>query len=209
MRRSAAALIFVSLALGCPAAEMMAPPPTVDELLYDCNHLPPGQTTVASDESFRAISDAEDATGLVTDDQRAPRLSAPAAGGALSASTPPRFEFQAKLAENAPPGPASPRPRSTFATLLRAAAPAVAWAHCPAVTGDNFIFRVEASGHPVYTALLSVTAFTPDTSKWQAALAPHVGSTVTLTLARAYLLQGRVIEGPYVGATRATFTVQP
>jgi hypothetical protein len=216
--------LLLAFGAGCPDSETGAGAPVVDELAYDCTHLPPGQTTVASDESFRAITDAEDATGLVTDEARAPTLLSPAAGTALSAGAPTRFELKPTLAQ-AGAGQTAPRaggtalarawaprptPHGLFARTLRWLNPiGVAHAHCPAVTGDNFLFRLEVGGKAVYTALLSVTTFTPDAGKWKAALQGHVGAEASLTLARAYLLQGRVIEGPYVGGTRPSFRIDP
>jgi hypothetical protein len=219
-RRFVQALVPLALLVtspsGCPSDEP-ARPPAADEFVYDCNNAPDGgTTTVATDESFVAIVNAEAATGLVTDDRRAPVLAAPPAGSAISASTPPRFELRpgtaaapARRPRAALASAVCPPRRSPLAAALAWLDPiAVAHAHCPAVTGDNFLFRLQAGKQVLYTAVLSVTSFTPDRAKWQGALGGRVGSTVTLTLARAFLLQGTVIEGPYVGSAPITFVVE-
>jgi hypothetical protein len=207
--------LFSILLIGpsCGSGGSSEKPPAVDELIYDCENRPSGISTLATDESFMAIVNAEAARGLTRDDGKAPALSAPAAGSRLSVTAPPRFEWRATLASAARAAPfdgcrrEAPRRRG-WSEALRALSPVgVAHAHCEAVTGENFVFRLEAAGRPLYTAILSVTAFTPDAAKWSKATGGHVGESVTLTLARAYLAQGAVIEGPYVGAP-VTFTLE-
>jgi hypothetical protein len=110
----------------------------------------------------------------------------------------------------APPGAPSRRRPSRWATLWRAVSPVgTAWAHCPAVTGVNHLFRLDDGATPVYTALLSVTSFTPNAAKWRKALEGRTGKILTLTLARAVFGDGDVREGPFVASTKATFTVRP
>jgi hypothetical protein len=82
-----------------------------------------------------------------------------------------------------------------------------AHAHCPGVTGDNYLVRLTAADGPVYTALLSVPSFTPGAERWRAALTGRKGQTLNLTLLRAGLQGGRVTIGPFRSAGTAQFTV--
>jgi hypothetical protein len=191
--------------------------PTADEFFFDCESSPAGATVFATDEAFVEFVNKEAANGLTKDDAQAPKLTSPAAGGTISAATPPMFTFM-----NMPTARLDARPgRRTGPCPVRrsrwAAARAffslegTAYAHCPAVSGENFLFRLtkEGDSKPLYTALLSVTSFTPSAAKWNKALAGRSGQTVTLTLARAVLSKGTITNGPFVPATAIKFTVGP
>src|SRR5262245_32618983 len=54
-----------------------------DEYIEDCESLPAGASTFASDESYDAFVNAEAANKVVADAAKAPRLSAPAAGATM------------------------------------------------------------------------------------------------------------------------------
>lgn len=190
--------------------------PRADEFFYDCENNPAGVSIYATDESFVELINKEAANGLKVDDAQAPQLMAPAAGATLSATTPPMVAF--KVGAMASRGPARPT-RACAATALgrwtrikSALSPvSVAHAHCPAVSGENFLFRVtaEGGGAPLYTAQLSVTSFTPGAEPWRKALMGRVGQTVTITLARATYSKGTITAGPYVSSAVLRFAVGP
>jgi hypothetical protein len=149
----------------------------------------------------------------------APELVAPAATDKLSAQTPPNIVFN-DVAANCAATPIRPRtglrkvPRQqpAFSRVMEAALARVttdAQAHCGAITGINYYFKVlpQGSTTPLYTAMLSLTQFTPDATKWQKAMSGRNGQTVTVVIERAVFLKGDINQGPF--AMQATFTVGP
>ena len=60
---------------------------------------------------------------------------------------------------------------------------------------------------PLYTAMLSVSSFTPDAAKWQKALSGRNGQTVVIVIERAFFLRGDMNQGPF--RAQSTFTVGP
>ena len=84
-----------------------------------------------------------------------------------------------------------------------------AQAHCGAITGTNYYLKIlpAGGGAPIYSAMLSVTSFTPDAAKWQKAMAGRSGQTVTVVLEGAVFLKGDIRQGPY--RSQSTFTVGP
>ncbi len=188
--------------------------PSADEFVYDCENKPAGEVAFASDESFRAFVDREAGAGFVPDDARAPRLTSPAPGAMLSATTPPRVSFQAAQAARGAPDRSllRPVPRSRWARVRAWLSPVgTAYAHCPAVNGDNFLLRFSdaESGAPAYTAVLSVTSFTPDATKWKKAMQARQGKSLKLTLARATFMGGRITVGPFVPTVAPMFSLGP
>jgi hypothetical protein len=196
-------------------------PPPADEYIVDCEAGDAGVPT-ASDENYAAFLNAEAAGGVHPDACLAPQLSAPTAGATLDRTTPPTFSFLAS-------GPSCARAssrgvqlaacrargrsgRGVGARLYRAfVGEGIAEAHCAAFSGENYLFRLLHAGEskPVYTAVLSVTSFTPDAAIWQRALAGRGGQTFTLTIERAVFLMGSIQQGPYVQPTPYTFTAAP
>jgi hypothetical protein len=183
------------------------------DYFYSCDEAPPGVSVYATDESLRAILDKETAGEVRSVEAEAATLMSPAAGGTLSASAPPTFVLTAPMARLAPATPLPPsRPprRPLWRRVLTSLAPVgTAWAHCPGVTGDNFLFRLARPGDATaaYTAVVSVTSFTPRAEAWKRALAGRAGQTLTLTLIRAGLTGGRVTSGPFQSTQTVTFTV--
>ena len=83
-------------------------------------------------------------------------------------------------------------------------------AHCPATSGDKYLLRLETStGDAVFTAMLSVTTYTPDAAKWSQKLAGKQGQTLTLTLMRATFSGEAIAAGPFKATPAPTFTVGP
>jgi hypothetical protein len=178
-----------------------------DEIFYDCTRGPPGQSQVATDESYFEFLGKEAGTGFQVDDGQAPRLLVPLSGASISASAAPAFSFDGRIAASG-----GDRHRSPWAVLRSALSwEGTAFAHCPAVNGENFLFRLTVPGRatPVYTALLSVTRFSPDPTRWTRALAGLVGRRVSLTLARAVFARGMITNGPFVAAAAPWFEVRP
>ena len=94
--------------------------------------------------------------------------------------------------------------------LLRELAPlGTAHAHCGNVTGDNVLLRLVPSGQtkPIYTALLSVSTFTPGAEVWKRIMTPRKGQALQLFLLRSVLVDGRVMDGPYQSPNVVSFTV--
>ena len=60
---------------------------------------------------------------------------------------------------------------------------------------------------PVFTAMLSVTTYTPDAAKWSAKLANRQGQTLTLTLMRATFSGEAIAAGPFIATPAPTFMV--
>jgi hypothetical protein len=196
----------------------------VDEYFYDCedSRRPTGLTVYATDESLVKMLEKEDAGGIVTKEEEAAVLLAPAAGATLSPATPPTFMLMPP-ATSAHLGPrpggdrplGAPSPRTRQRTLLQHMRRALAWlspigtayAHCTPVTGDNYLLRLRSSdGKQIYAALLSVTTFTPTADVWQKALAGHGGQPLNLTLLRASYSGGTITAGPFVSGKAITFT---
>jgi hypothetical protein len=79
------------------------------------------------------------------------------------------------------------------------------------VTGEAYLLRLTSPGQskPVYVAMLSVLSYTPDPAKWQAALAPHRGKPLELTISRVVYFKGDVSEGPFMQPQPIPVTVSP
>jgi hypothetical protein len=214
------------LHLGALAVALLAPaacgghdhPDTgeADEFFYDCENKPATVTVFATDEAFIEFINKEAGVGFKQDDSQAPRLLAPAPGSTLSAVTPPSVSFEVGAsASRARPGRRTAclvAPRSRWSAVWRALSPVgTAYAHCPPVSGENFLFRItrDSDKQAIYTALLSVTSFTPTATVWSKALAGQAGQAVTLTLARAVYSKGDITNGPFVSSTPLRFTVGP
>jgi hypothetical protein len=206
--RALITLAAAALALaGCPG-DGNEEEAGADEYFYSCTGAPAGVTVFATDESYREIVDKESAGAVVTNDAEAATLMAPAPGGTLSAAAPPTFTLRTPGAALVPPGPGgcpAARPRPWWRWL---APIGTAYAHCPGVTGDNYLLRLTRAGErrPIYSALLSVTSFTPGAEPWRKALAGRKGQTLTLTILRAGLAGGRVTIGPFASSQPASFT---
>jgi hypothetical protein len=201
-------LLCVSL-LGLTACQALGEGPSADEYFYDCDDpaRPAGLTTFATDDAFKQLSTHEAMTAPIEDDQLGPRLTAPVPGR-LSAGTPPTFSFQA-MAMAAPRAagvrPGGRRPLRWLASLVEG----TAQARCMAGSGENFLLRVNDGDTIAYTALASVTSFTPGATAWTRALDGRVEHQVTVTVERAGFVNGTLASGPYVATIAPAFTVAP
>lgn len=217
MKRSALMLtVGLSLAVGCGSSGSGTP--EADEFFYDCESTakPTTLTTFATDESFTEFVNKEVALGLTKDDAQAPKLMTPASGATLSASQPPQFSFVigSSASKSGPVRVTTPR-RSLWARARRYLGDTLegtAHAHCPQVNGQNYLFRVTPendSKKVLYTALLSVTSFTPTADRWSKALSGMNGKSISLTLASAVYSGGNITNGPFVATAPIKFTVAP
>jgi hypothetical protein len=77
------------------------------------------------------------------------------------------------------------------------------------VSGDNYLVRLIDQDVAIYTALLSVTAFTPGTAVWRRALDGRIDHGATVTIERVTFSAGAVTAGPYVATSAPTFSVGP
>jgi hypothetical protein len=190
-----------------------------DDYFYDCDDSmkPQGLTVFATDEAYRDFIDKVTAGGgFKKDDTQAPQLMSPAADATLSIAAPPMFSFSGGMTlrtketrlnpRRAPTAPSRWAYFKDLFTLERKA-----WAHCPNVTGPLYLFQLTAAGatDPAYTALASVTSFTPSAEAWKAKMQPLSGKKVTLTLARGVFNTGHLELGPFVATKDTTFTVGP
>jgi hypothetical protein len=189
------------------------------EYFYDCEDAkkPAGLNIYATDEAYRAFQDKVAASGFKKDSAQAPKVMAPAANSTISLATPPAFSFTSGMAlRTRDVGPrvpgAAPRPRGSRWAWLRSALSfeGTAWAHCPTVTGPLYLVQVgEAGKAPAYTALASVTIFTPDPAVWKEKLQGLSGKKVTLTVARGVFSMGTLELGPFVADEDVSLTVGP
>lgn len=216
-------IVFLALLALASCSSNNPATPTADEYVVDCTVTDGGQG-FASDENFVKFVEAESANRVVPHACLSPKLTAPSTSVRLDGRAPPTFTFtptnatcMAVLRRPSIPvyGCLSVKPgRPLWSKLLHAGAgllEGTAEAHCGAFTGENYYFRFKHSGesNPVYTAMLSVTSFTPDAMIWQRALSGRTGQTLTLTIQRGVFLRGDINEGPYVQPQPYTFTVGP
>ncbi len=203
---------------GCHGHEDAGDGPQADEYIVDCENNPTGATVFATDESFAEFVNKEAGGGLKVDEANAPKLIAPAPGSSVSIAEAPTFTFAMGTVGALTPAPATgpvktgrtPRPRwAAVRKWFRFEG--TAHAHCAAVTGDNTLFRVTKVNDKkaLYTAMLSVTTFTPNQAKWAAALAGQSGQMIEVTVARAVYSKGSITLGPFVSATPFRFPVAP
>jgi len=216
LRKLAPLLLWLFLA-GCPNAEPKGP----DEYIADCETVASGQPA-ASDENYVKFVEAESSNKVTKDACKSPEITSPASGGVLDPRTPPTFSFRAShpvctrlpllrsgaLGCRTAPGPSAPE---RLLTLAGSAIEGTAFAHCAAFTGENYLFRVTVAGQktPVYSALLSVTSFTPNATAWSQALSGQSGKTVEISISRGVFLRGDLNEGPYLQPVPYSFTIGP
>jgi len=215
MKKLACAVCFALCACSGGDTQQEA---AADEYIVDCTGTDAG-TGVTSDENLAAFINAEASGKLKVDPCKAPVIKSPT--GTLSATTPPSIAFDD---QNTSPSCLSPpiHPRtglrqvprqqpgySRVVEALLARACGEAQAHCGAITGTNYYFKVmpQNGTTPIYTAMLSVVSFTPDAAKWQKAMSGRNGQNVTVAIERAVFFKGDISDGPY--STQATFTVGP
>lgn len=195
-------------------------PAGVDEIVNSCDAVAMGEP-FASDESWAKIIEAEAAGKLMMDDCKSPVLMTPAPGTVLDRNSAPMVSF-------APTQPACgqaslPRGRGRTSACARSGSPGqwervwrwlspigVAEAHCPAVDGPNYLFRIaDAQDKTIYSAVLSVTGFKPKDELWRNAMGSRAGQTVRVTVQRAIFSRGGIIEGPFIQKMPATLTIAP
>lgn len=211
--------VFMLGLSGCEGAQTgQTPVPVVDEYVVSCDAAAAGAPST-SDENHIRFVEAERA-GTVSAGCSAPQLQSPI-GETVSAATPPTFEFTPTHADcgaawrPAQRVPACVQPKSGRLKRLWTFVEPVLWgtahAHCPAFTGENYLLQVRpgADQAPLYVAMLSTTAFTPDAETWRRALREVVGKTVEITLQRAVFFRGEIREGPFIQPAPYVFRVTP
>jgi hypothetical protein len=189
-----------------------------DDYFYDCEatNKPASLNVFATDEAYRTFLDKIAATGVMKDDTQGPKLSAPMADATLSIASPSMFTFSSGMAIRTVPAPLQPhapahhRSRWAWAKDLFSIE-GTAWAHCPNVTGSLYLLQLTPVGDTTaaYTALTSVTSFTPTADVWKTKLQALSGKKVTLTLARGVFSMGEIQLGPFVASQDVSFTVGP
>ena len=191
-----------------------------DEYIVNCDAADGGTGT--SDENHTKFIEADSAGTVVADGCRSPLLSTPAVGTKLDPLQPPVFTFSAfhptcalhrqrgvrfGCLQRQPGQPGWSRAlESALALVVKPAE-----AHCAAITGENYFFRLMHAGETtaVYSAMLSVTSFTPDAAVWKKAMAGRQGQTLSLTIERAFFFRGDINQGPYVQPVPYPFVVGP
>ena len=200
-------------------------PPQADEIVPSCGDVATGEA-FASDESFTKFIEAEAADRLITEDCPAPVLTVPVGGATLDRSTPPTFTFMPTqpacaqaMAPAAPvrrersrswgPRACPPRPRGLWARIWKMISPiGVAEAHCPAVEGPNYLLRIlDAKDKVIYTALLSLTSFTPKEETWRRIMSGRGGQVVKVSIEGAMFVRGNILDGPFVSKQPVSLNV--
>ncbi|MCS6797263.1 MAG: hypothetical protein NZ898_01820 [Myxococcota bacterium] len=182
--RGAKALVMLAMgswlgATGCGHDHPSAPA----DVIYEAG---------ATDEAWIAIDEAGD----MVDDVQAPRLLTPTSP--LSRATVPRFSWTSGPAP-ASRAPGHRGPASFARRLLEWMAEPVptARAHLPPVTGPMYRLVVElGAGAPPIRVLTGDLAYSPSATVY-----PRIRDArgpLRVTIARAYLETGRVVEGPFV-----------
>jgi hypothetical protein len=230
MQRFLGLAVFpVALALaGCHDHTHGEEGPQADEYVVDCEAADGG--FAASDEDFAAVVNAEAAGSVMTTPADSlPVLTLPAAGATLSAASPPTFSITAMTTAAAQagattgatmacraPAATTKRKRPTrFGRIVSAIKSELvlertALAHCPATSGDKYLLRLQtSSGDPVFTAMLSVTTYTPDAAKWAQKVSSREGQTLTVTLMRATFSGQAIAAGPFMTTPAPTFLIGP
>jgi hypothetical protein len=184
-----------------------------DEYVADCDAAAAGET-FTSDESWASFVNAHAANGVTTDACLAPQVTSPVDGTVLDPEAPPRFVFSASCQTTLDLHRFRGRcaPREGWLTqalgLLMLERPALA--HCAAVSGTNYWVKLSAaSGEVVYSALLSVTSWTPDAAKWRAKLSAHRGAALTLVVERGEFSKGDLQAGPFAPPKGVALSVKP
>lgn len=217
--RAAIAAASISIAAACAGGSSGDPPVEQTEYFEDCSAALPGRPA-ASDEAFRAFVEAEVAGRRILRSTKAPRLTLPAVGATLDPTKPPEIRFDPTHGSLSKLGPVD-RAAQPGCSRLDSSAPASLWAlalsiahgliegtaeaHCAAVSGELYLLRINDGVRTRYTALLSVTAFTPGLSAWTAAMNGAAGKTLSLTVERAVFFKGSIMDGPFVQETPYTF----
>jgi hypothetical protein len=209
-------LLLLVLPGACHSSGSTDAEANADDYFYDCEDAkkPASLNVFATDEAYRTFLDKIAATGVMKDDNQAPKLSSPMADATLSLAAPPTFTFSSGMALRLPATPARPsvHRRSRWAWVKDLfSLEGTAWAHCPNVTGSLYLLQLTPVGdtHAAYTALSSVTSFTPNADVWKAKLGGQSGKKVTLTLARGVFSMGEIQLGPFVASQDVSFTVGP
>ena len=209
----AAALFFGACSGSSPQAL------TADEFIVDCSTSDAG-IGVTSDENFGHFIAAEASSKVIKDACKAPKMTSPASGGRLDPVTPPSFSFnvtpcpvrpgiRARTYRRAIPGERPAYSKALEAALSKLVRPAQA--HCGAISGENYYFKVLAAdgATAIYSAMLSVTSFTPDAAIWRKSMAGRSGQSVTIVIERAVFLKGDINDGPYAQPVPDRYTVGP
>ena len=191
------------------------------EYILSCDIADAGSATLTSDENYTRFIEAESAQRVLKDACQSPLLSSPASGARLDPAHAPVFSFSATHPTCALHretgtrfGRLLPREQPAWSKALESGLSLVvknAEAHCGAISGENYLFRLVHAGEadPVYSALLSVTSFTPDAAIWQKALGGRQGQTLTLTIERAIFVRSDISQGPWVQPVPYSFVVGP
>jgi len=215
MKKLAFAMCFALCACSSSDTQQEA---AADEYFVDCTGTDAG-TGVTSDENLAAFINAEASGKVKPDPCKSPVITAPS--GTVSATAPPAIRFDdvntAVSCASAPVHPRTglrqvPREQPRYSRVVEALLARVcgeARAHCGAISGTNYYFKVLPQGGttPIYSAMLSVITFTPDAAKWQKAMSGRNGQSVTLVIERAVFLKGDISDGPY--SVQATLKVGP
>jgi hypothetical protein len=211
------ALPLVLLMSGAACSSSGGGDANASEYFYDCDDAakPAGLTVYATDEAYREFLDKVAASGFKKDSTQAPQLMTPAVDATVSLATPPAFSFSSGMTlrtKDTVPNPRTPARRSRWAWLKSALSfEGTAWAHCPTVTGPLYLLQLTGAGEkdPAYTALASVTSFTPAPAVWKEKLQRLSGKKVTVTLARGVFSMGHLELGPFVVDKDVTLTIGP
>lgn len=184
------------------------------EYVVDCESAASGQP-YAADESLTTLIEAEAAGRFQKDAAKAPALVSPATDATVDAASPPKIQVKFRSAQarlDVPSGGSRSCQRgpARHAFALSDLLVGRAEAHCAAFSGENVWLRLRVPGQTtaLYEALLSVESFTPDATRWKAALDGQRGKSIEVVLVRGVFTQGRLDEA-WQAPAAATWKVAP
>lgn len=166
--------------------------------------------------SDEACTTLDDAIGRAqADDARAPSVTAPTEGQAVSEAAGFVFRWEAPTAAVVPWGPRGNRGRRAFSwrdDLVRwSVLVPEAQAHCAPFTGRAYELRFRVGGAVVLRRQQSATNYTPGPDAWARLRAAAGSNPVELVIATAVFNQNAITagNGPFVTATPRRFTLAP
>lgn len=166
--------------------------------------------------SDEACTSLDDAIGRAqADDARAPSVTAPTEGQAVSEAAGFVFRWEAPTAAVVPWGPRGPRGARAFSWRDDLARWSVlvpeAQAHCVPFTGRAYELRFRVGGQVVLRRQQSATRYSPGPDAWARLRAAAGSNPVELVIVTAVFNQNAITagNGPFVTASPRRFTLAP
>ena len=195
---------------GCdPAAETLSDLGAADPTQL-CGR--PAYGGQASDESLISMVDAE--ARLETEASMAANIMTPTEGEVFQSSdSAPEISWESPIASRINCGGSARYAvlggAPSFLERVESLFVSKALAHCPPLNGDLYFLKFSIPGEPcTHSVLTTEESWQIDDKLW-ATMAAAGGAPITLSIMSAYLMDNRVVEGPYLPESKRTFTVMP